>query len=291
MVRTGMPPVLRAILLMLATGFCFVSMQAAAKAAAAEGYDPIQIVWARFTLHLLGVIALTPMRPTHLVRTPRPILQALRGGFLVGSTACAFAALARMPLPEMSVITFSAPLMVMVLAASLLGEKVGWRRWVAAGTGFAGVVAVVRPESVTLSDGTVFAFGMALFYALYQIATRALAAAAPPLTALFYAAFVGAVASSLLVPFFWRAPDPLGWLLLALPALFGGVGQYLLIRAYALAPANLLAPFMYVELIWSLMFGLTVFGFWPDGRTLMGAAVIIASGLYIWHRERVLGRS
>ena len=279
-------PALRGIGFAVLAGACFVCMQAAAKAGTEAGYPAVQVVWARFTLHLAGLALLMPHRLGALFRTERPVLQMLRGGFLVASTAFSFAALERLALPEMTVITFVAPLLAMALAVLWLGERVGARRWAAALIGFAAVAVAAGPDGLTANTGVVLALGMALFYALYQVATRALRHAAPAPTALFYAALAGAAASSAVVPFFWRAPDLAGWGLLALPALFGAVGQYVLIRAYETAPAGLVAPFMYVEFVWSVALGLAVFGFFPDGWTLAAAAVIIGSGLYIRHRER-----
>ena len=279
-------PALRGIGFAVLAGACFVCMQAAAKAGTEAGYPAVQVVWARFTLHLAGLALLMPHRLGALFRTERPALQMLRGGFLVASTAFSFAALERLALPEMTVITFVAPLLAMALAVLWLGERVGARRWAAALIGFAAVAVAAGPDGLTANTGVVLALGMALFYALYQVATRALRHAAPAPTALFYAALAGAAASSAVVPFFWRVPDLAGWGLLALPALFGAVGQYVLIRAYETAPAGLVAPFMYIEFVWSVALGLAVFGFFPDGWTLAAAAVIIGSGLYIRHRER-----
>ncbi len=279
-------PALRGIGFAVLAGACFVCMQAAAKAGTEAGYPAVQVVWARFTLHLAGLAALMPHRLGALIRTRRPGLQLLRSSFLIASTACSFAALERLALPEMTVITFVAPLLAMALAAVWLGERVGPRRWAAAGIGFAAVAAAAGPDGLTANAGVALALGMALFYALYQVATRALRHAAPAPTALFYAALAGAAASSAVAPFFWRTPDLAGWGLLALPALFGALGQYVLIRAYEAAPAGLVAPFMYVEFVWSVALGLALFGYLPDGWTLAAAAVIIASGLYIRHRER-----
>ena len=283
------PPAVHGIGLVLFAGLCFVCMQAAAKAGTAAGYSPIQVAWARFTLHLLGVVALMPGVLALTVRTGRTGMQLLRSGLLVLSTVCAFAALERLPLAQTSIITFVTPLFVMAFAVLLLRERVGWRRWAAAAAGFAGVLVVVRPDGLVFSAGAALAVAMALFYALYQVATRALAQTAPPFVGLFYAAFLGAVACSLAVPFSWRTPDAAGWALLALPALFGGLGHYLLIRAYEHAPATLLAPFMYCELVWSLSLGFLVFDHWPEPRTFLGALIIVASGLYVWHRERSVG--
>ena len=279
-------PALRGIGFAVLAGACFVCVQAAAKAGTEAGYPAVQVVWARFTLHLAALALLMPHRLGALIRTGRPALQVLRGAFLVASTAFSFAALELLALPEMTVITFVAPLFTMALAVLWLGERVGARRWAAALVGFGAVAMAAGPDGLTANAGVLLALGMALFYALYQVATRALRHAAPAPTALFYAALAGAVASSAVAPFFWRSPDLAGWGLLALPALFGAVGQYVLIRAYETAPAGLVAPFMYVEFVWSVALGLAVFGFFPDGWTLAAAAIIIASGLYIRHRER-----
>lgn len=280
------PGTLGGIGLILLAGLCFVCMQAAAKAGTQAGYSPVQVAWARFSLHLVLVVLIVPGGARQVLRTGRTGLQLFRSALLVLSTICSFAALARLPLAQMNVITFVAPLFVMAFAAIGLGEQVGWRRWTAAAAGLAGVLLVARPDGFVVSTGVLYALAMAVFYALYQVITRALAPTAPTLVGLFYAAFLGAVTCSIAVPFFWRTPDLSGWMLLALPALFGGMGHYLLIRACERAPASLLAPFMYCELLWSLSLGFMLFDHWPEPATFAGALIIIASGLYVWEGER-----
>jgi drug/metabolite transporter (DMT)-like permease len=210
----------------------------------------------------------------------------LRSALLFATTALFFIGLSKVPLADATAVMMVAPLLVTALAVPLLGERVGPRRWASVLVGFCGALIVVRPGAGMASSGALFPLAAAFAYAGYQIATRVVARSDPPLTTLLHSALVGAVIASFAVPYFWTAPDVLGWLLLAAIGLLGGLGHYALIRAFQVAPANLLAPFGYTNLVWATLFGFLLFGDLPDEATLGGAAIIIASGLYVLHRER-----
>jgi drug/metabolite transporter (DMT)-like permease len=128
-------------------------------------------------------------------------------------------------------------------------------------------------------------------FALYQILTRIVSRDVPPMTTLFYTALVGVIGLSLIGPFYWTTPDPLGWALFALVALLGASGHFLLIKALQLAPASVLQPYSYTLLIWATVVGFAVFGNLPDLATVLGAAVIAASGIYTFARERLRQRN
>jgi drug/metabolite transporter (DMT)-like permease len=182
-----------------------------------------------------------------------------------------------------------APLLVALLAGPLLGEWVGWRRLIAVFTGFIGVLIVVHPGVGELHPAFLFAFGSMLAYAFFMLLTRFLAGHDAPLVMLFYSVLPGAL---ILAPFAiwqWVWPQTLGqWLILGMLGVLGGTGHYLFIHAYRLAPASSVAPFIYMQLLTMVMFGFAVFGDLPDGWTLVGAGVIVASGIYLLHRERTL---
>jgi drug/metabolite transporter (DMT)-like permease len=276
----------RGILWMLATTFCFVSMDALAKHLS-ESYPVPQVVWARYVFHLLILaLALGPRLP-RAVRTERLGLQCLRSLFLLGATGLFFAALSFIPLADATAIMFVAPILVTALSMPLLGEHVGPQRWASVVVGFLGALVIIRPGSDAMDPAALLALGAAGCYGCYQIATRRLSATDAPLTTLVYSAAVGVVVSSAVVPFFWVMPSPADWLTMMGLGLFGGLGHFALIKAFQAAPAATVTPFGYANLLWATLFGFVIFEDLPDAWTLCGAAIIAASGLYILHRERL----
>jgi drug/metabolite transporter (DMT)-like permease len=287
------PGVIKGIPLALAAVFCFALMDTMAKYLG-KFYPILALVWARYTVHMLIMLVwLGPSMKLDLLRTTRPWLQILRGLFLVGSTCFFFYALRSMPMAEASAIGFMAPLLVTLLAVPILKEKISRRRWIAMIVGFIGVMIIIRPGGKVFSPAALLPLATALCFSLYQIITRKVQAENLR-TSLFYSAFVGSVAltavlviSYLFVPFTITAPTP--WhsvLILALGAV-GGVGHLVLIRALRKAPASVLAPFYYTQLIWIILFGYLAFGDFPDGWTQLGIIVIVGSGLYVAYGERV----
>ncbi len=276
------------IAFMLLTGFGFVSLDTLAKHLSVD-YPTAQVVWARYAFHvaLMLPVALW-LGPRRLFATRRPWLQLLRGVLLLAATVLFFTALRYLPLATATSIAFIAPLLVTALSVPLLGEHVGPRRWIAVCVGFCGMLIIVRPGVEFASAAhwaTLLPAAMAVCYALYQIGTRVLGPGEDAFASLFYTAVVGAVATSVFVPFHWTAPDTRGWLLMALLGGVGGCAHLTLIRALSYAPASLLAPFQYVNLVWATVFGFVVFADLPDWPTLLGAAVIVGSGLFVYYRE------
>ena len=281
---------LRGILLIVFAIFLFVMMDAAAKYLTA--FLPVlQIVWARNALAILFALALVRRHnPVKLLRSTRPGLQLARSFLLFASTWFFFAAIQFIPLADASSISFVAPLMVTALSVPLLGERVGPRRWAAVVVGFVGALIIIRPGVGTLQVASLLPLGSASCFALYQIATRVLAASDHAYTTTLYSPVVGAVVTSVLMPFLWVHPDALQWALLALVGALGGFSHFILIKAYELAPPSVLTPFAYTNLIWSVSVGYLLFGDLPDRYTALGAAVIVASGLYTIYREGVRRR-
>jgi drug/metabolite transporter (DMT)-like permease len=209
---------------------------------------------------------------------------------LLGSTTSNFLALQYLQLDQALAITFSAPFLVAVFSGPLLGEWVGWRRWAAICTGFVGVLVVTRPGFGGIHPAALLSFTNALCLALYGIATRVLARTDSNQTTLFYSNAVGAALMLPILPFVWSNPgDPWLILLMLVVGAFGSLGHYLLIAGHRLAPASLLAPFVYTQIGWALALGYLIFGDVPNGWTLAGAALAVGSGLYILHRERLRG--
>jgi len=278
------------ILLMLAGCLMFSTLDASVKWLS-DRFDIVQLVWARYAFHLLIFVVLLPqngLRAT--LRTRRPGLQVLRSLMLVASSMFFFTSIAYIQLAEAHAIGMVAPLLVTALSVPLLGEVVGWRRWTAVMVGFAGALVIIRPGIAEVQVATLLPLGMAVCYATYQVMTRMLARHDNANTTSFYTAIVGVVALSAIVPFFWTAPGAADWLMLAGLGLLGGVGHYCLILAYARAPAAVIAPFVYTQLLWAIVFGFVVFADLPDAWTFVGGGIVTASGLYVFSREFARGR-
>jgi drug/metabolite transporter (DMT)-like permease len=257
-----------------------------------NGYmDSLQVVWARYmSAFTLAVILLNPVKNPRVMRTGRPWLQLGRSTLLVVSTTLNFIALRYLQLDQTMTIMFCTPFLVALLGGPLLGEWIGWRRWIAIIVGFCGVLLVARPGAGGIHPAALMIFASALCYAFYSISTRVLSRSDSDETTNFYSNLVGAAVITLVVPFVWTPQhDPKVIALMCAMGLFSGFGHYLLIRAHRLAPAAVLAPFIYSEIVWMIALGFLVFGDVPNRWTLAGVAVVILSGLYLLYRERVMG--
>lgn len=257
-----------------------------------QNLPPPQIVWARFLGHfLLAAVLFVPQYGAGLLRTRRPVLQLARSGFLLGATFLNFLALQHLQLSTTSAILFASPLLIAALSVPLLGEKVGPRRWAAILLGFVGVLIIIRPGLGLVHWAVGLSLLSCLSGAFYNIATRKLAGSDAIPTIFFLTPVVGVAVLTPAMPFVWQTPQGwLEWALLCSTGLFGGFGHYLLIVAHRLAPAPILAPFIYPQILYMALAGYLVFGHVPDPWVGLGAAVVVASGLYLWYRERVLDK-
>jgi drug/metabolite transporter (DMT)-like permease len=282
---------LTGIALMCGAVACFAMLDTTAKYLNLY-MSTLQVVWARYTgAFLFPFIVSNPWTRPGLTRTTRPLLQVGRSVLLLGSTLCNFAALRYLQLDEAIALVFSTPFFVAALSGPLLGERVRWRRWTAIAVGFVGVLVVARPGPGSFQPAALLSLSAALFYALYSITTRILARTDSNETTLFYSNIVGALALLPVVPFVWTAPsEPLVIALMVATGAMGSFGHYLLIAAHRLAPAAVLSPFIYTEIVLVIALGFLVFGDVPNRYTLTGAAIVVASGLYILHRERQVRR-
>jgi len=241
----------------------------------------LEVAWARYTgAFLFPFIVSNPWTRPGLIRSL----------LLLGSTLLNFAALRYLQLDQAIAVVFSTPFFVAALSGPLLGEWVRWRRWTAIAVGFVGVLVVTRPEPGTFQPAALLSLSAALCYALYSISTRVLARTDANDTILFYSNVVGAAVLLPIVPFVWTTPtDPLVIALMVVSGAIGSFGHYLLIAAHRLAPAAVLSPFIYTELLLVTITGFLVFGDVPNRWTLAGVAVVVLSGLYLLYRERVAG--
>lgn len=251
--------------------------------------DQFQVAWARFTsAFVLTLLISNPWNTPRLLHTKRIGLQITRGLLLCASTVLGVIALRYIQLDEATAIAFSGPLIIAALAGPMLGEWIGPRRWAAIFVGFLGVLVVTRPGFSGIHPAAMLTFLCAVCYSLYTLVTRMQSDTERPDTSLFYANVIGVVILTPLLPFVWTAPAT--WKLVLLMCLTGavaGLGHFFLIMAVRRAPASVLSPFMYSQLVWVILIGYVVFGQLPSTWSLAGASLIVGSGLYLIHRERV----
>src|SRR6202165_2478432 len=280
---------LTGIALMCGAVTCFAFLDTTAKYLNLH-INTLEVVWARYTgAFLYPFILSNPWNRPGLTRTTRPGLQIGRSVLLLGSTLCNFSALRYRQLDEAVALAFSTPFFVAALSGPILGEWVRWRRWTAVVVGFIGVLVVTRPGAGGLQPAALLSLTGAVCYALYALSTRILARTDSSETTLFYSNIVGAAAMLPVVPFVWTTPtDALVIALMVATGAIGSFGHYLLIAAHRLAPAAVLSPFIYTEIVLVIALGFLVFADLPNRWTLTGAAIVVASGLYILHRERTV---
>jgi drug/metabolite transporter (DMT)-like permease len=248
----------------------------------------IMVVWLRFLLHaLFGGLLLFPVRGLSLVRSRHMRWHLLRALMFVAMTGLNFWALQYLQLTVTASIFFSVPIIIALVGATAFGEKLDTGRWVAIVCGFAGVLTIVHPGSADFHPAMLLSVGNAVLYAFFMMMTRRLAAYDSAETIQYLPALGAAV---VLAPFAlaaWEAPSGwLEWSVACLLGLLGGAGHYLLALAHRYAPSSVIAPFLYQQVIYMALFGYLVFGDVPSAGVWLGAPIVIASGLYLFARER-----
>jgi drug/metabolite transporter (DMT)-like permease len=273
-------------LILLSTTFLGVS-DVTAKYLSAS-LPSIEIAWVRFLVFaLIMVPAMVPGSPLFAMRTSRVGLPLMRGAALLGSSLFFITGLRYLPIAEASATGFVAPLFVTALSIVLLSEKVGVRRWLATATGLLGVLIILRPGTGAFHAAAFFPLISALAWAATLIMTRMMSGREHAITIMTYSSIAGVAILSVLVPFVWVAPS---WHAVMFGILIGvasTAGQWIVVLAFRYADASVLAPFSYTQLVWVSTLGFLIFGEVPDAWTVVGAAFIVASGLYTAHRERV----
>ncbi len=269
---------------------CFAVIDAIAKLLS-ESMGPVQITWGRYAFFLLPLLLLTPVRYWRGVVTgPRLGLNLVRASLPPLASATAVLGLAITPLDLFTAVSFAAPLLVTAFSGPLLGERPGIRRWAAVIVGFVGILIIARPWDATFSAGVALGLLLATFFAFYQLMTRKLAADGEPRAMLLQIAVIGFVLTTVALPFDWTPIDLEGWAWLIASGLFHAMSHYGILRAFTLAPASTLAPFIYVQIVGAIALGYILFGDLPDWTTIGGTAIVIASGIYIVNRERIRAR-
>lgn len=269
---------------MVAATSVFAGLDALVKWLVAD-YPVVQVLFFR------SVFALVPLAPLLLregrrsLATARPWAHLLRSGIGLAAISCFFIAFGKMPLAQVTIIAFAAPLIVTALSVPVLHEHVGPRRWAAVLAGFAGVLVIVRPGDMVFDLGMVAALLGTVLYATVMVLMRQMSGTERPVTIVGWFTLASILATGAAVPFHWVMPAGWDWLLLAAIGMLGGAAQLLVTQAVRLAPVSVVMPFDYLHLIFALGYGWAIWGEVPGPRTLIGGAIIVAAGLYVLQRE------
>ena len=287
-VRTAPVPHVRHGILMLIVAVSFFALLDTTCKWLSQTYPVPMIVWARYSAQtLLMLLVLGPQLRFGLLRTRALGMQVVRGLVLLIVSVMFLYALSLMPIAEATAISFMAPLLLTMLSVVVLREYVPRGAWLAVTAGFIGVLIIVRPGGALFTPVVIIPIISAFFYAVYQLLTRKMAGIDPTLTTLFYGCLVGTILLSLAVPFFWVAPiSLLHAVMLLTTGVLGGMGHFMLIRAFESAPASVLAPFLYVQLVIVTGIGYLVFDAFPDSWSLVGMAIIVISGAWVAAQHR-----
>jgi drug/metabolite transporter (DMT)-like permease len=278
---------LRGIALLLLSTIFLGSSDATSKYLSAT-LPSIEIAWIRFLVFLVIMIpAMVPASPLFALRTQRPVLQVSRGLALLGSSLLFISGLRFLPIAEASATSFVSPLFVTALSIFFLGEKVGLRRWVATAVGLMGVMIILRPGTSAFHIAAFFPVASSLAWACTLIMTRMMSGQERVMVTMTYSSIVGFAVLCTMVPFVWVTPSWHDILFGIFIGVASTAGQWIVVLAFRYADASVLAPFSYAQLIWVSLLGFVIFGEVPDVWTVIGAAFIVASGLYTAHRERV----
>ena len=286
------PSALAGILFLVTAVACFAVLDTTVKYVGAT-VSVVVSVWFRYAFQAAAMAAvMLPRQGWTLPRTEHPRFQLLRGLLLTGISALAFISLQHMPVGAFTAIIMTAPLVVTLLAAVFLKERVSALRWLLVAGGFAGTLLIVRPGGAVLGWASLLPLTLVVMYAWFQILTSKMARTEDPLTMHFYTGWVGAVLSSLALPLFWTVlPDAKTLALLILIGLMGTVGHFLLILAFARTAASTLTPFLYSQVGFAMLGGWLVFGHVPGSWELAGIVLIVLCGAtasWITARERRL---
>lgn len=273
----------RGVALLVAGLFLFACMDTTTKVLAAS--YPVPVVMAvRYIVHcLLMVVLLTPTQGRKLIQTQRTGLVLVRATCLAAASLLMGLALQRMPVAEATAIIFLSPLLVVLVAGHFLRERISLVGWLSAIAGFVGVLMIARPGAGLDPAGVAYALGGACVIAGYQLLSRVLVTTERTVALLFYTALVGSILFGILLPWFWegQAPTRLQLLLFLSMGVYGGVGHFFFTAAHRHAPASVLAPMMYLQLLWAGLLGWLVFGHVPEGISILGMCVVAASGAVV----------
>jgi len=276
------------IALMIATTVVF-AIQDGISRYLAESYNVITVVTIRYMFFMCFVLAYSSRQKggiRQVASSDQLPLQIGRGLLLVAQICVAILSFSTVGLVNFHAVFASCPLMVMALSVPILGEAVGWRRWVAVCIGFCGVLLILRPGTAMFSSAGILPVLAALMMAVYGILTRYAARRDAAETSFFWTAMAGGIAMLCVGPFFWLPPVGSDWGWMGLLCLTGTGGHYLLIKALDATKASTIQPFAYLQLVFASSIGILVFADSLDPMLIIGSSIIISSGLFALQRER-----
>ncbi|MBV1863954.1 MAG: DMT family transporter [Rhodobacteraceae bacterium] len=270
--------------LMVTAVFLFSIMDTLAKSLSAN-HHPFQIVWARYASQTLLAFTLLAPRLKKLLRTRQLPMQLVRSGFLFAATMGFFTSISLMPLATATATFEIGPLVITIMAFFILRETVGLRRWISVAFGFVGALIIIRPGADSFTLYALLPAFAATCFAGYAISTRFLGQEESPWTSFLYTALIGTLISSAIVPLFWTNPNAIDATKMVALGAIGGIGHYLLIRAFTITEASYLAPFTYIGLLFNALWGFLLFAEVPGSNVILGGTIIVGAGIYVWYRE------
>lgn len=275
--------------LMVATTFVFAMQDGLSQHLASE-YNVLMVVMIRYWFFAAFVIAIARRKAGGVraaARTSQPVLQIFRGLLLSAEICVMVAAFTILGLVESHAVFTCYPLLVAALSGPVLGERVGWRRWAAIGVGFVGVIIILRPGVGVFDPAAAIPLLAAAMFAVYGLLTRYVARADTTATSFFWTGIVGAVAMTAAGAWFWEPMSRTDWLYMGCLCITGVTGHWLLIRCYEVAEASAVQPFAYLQLVFAAIIGISLFGETVQVNVAIGAALIVAAGLFTFWRERL----
>ena len=279
----------KGILLMILAVFLFTLMDATAKELIGR-YPTAQVIWARFAGQALIVALILGPRMGPMLRTNYPWLHLARSGFQLAATGFFFLWLAYIGLPEATALADTSPVLITLGAALFLGEKLGPRRIFGVVAALTGALIIIRPGAEVFTLAALLPLANAVAYAGNALLTRHIGMKEPFWTSLMYGALFGAIVMGVYLPFIWVTPTLADLGLFVVLGCLGSAAQLCIIRSFSTVEASIVAPFTYLGIVFSTIWSVLFFNDWPDGWTMVGALVIVAAGLYVWHRETLAAR-
>ena len=276
------------IWLMIATTFVF-AMQDGISRHLASQYNVYLVVMIRYWFFAAFVVALSARRPGGLrkaIATRHPVLQTVRGALLALEIVVTVAAFTLLGLTETHAIFICYPLMIAALSGPILGETVGWRRWVAISVGLLGVLIIIRPGYGVFSPAAIVPLVGAIMFAIYGLLTRYVARNDSSQISFFYTGTIGAIVMTVIGVFHWQPISPENWIWMSILCLTGVFGHWLLIKTYEAAEASAVQPFAYLQLPFAAALGMLAFGETLRMNVAIGAAIVVGAGLFTLWRER-----
>ncbi len=281
------------ILLMIATTFVFAAQDGISRHLAGT-YNVLMVVMIRYWFFAAFVMFVASRRNGGIraaAKTEQPVLQTTRGLLLAAEICVMVLAFTVLGLVESHAIFTCYPLLIAALSGVVLNERVGWRRWIAIGAGFLGVLIILQPGVRVFSPAALIPLASATMFALYGLLTRYAARKDTTETSFFWTGTVGCVAMTAVGLWFWEPMTGSDWIWMGVLCITGALGHWLLIRCYEVAEASAVQPFAYLQLVFASAIGITVFGETLEANVAIGAAIVVGAGVFTIWRERVSHRT